>query len=327
MRISEQLLDSILNERVSDDGMCFRQDNCLYGVEEDLTLSCFTIDWDLNRVFDLNGDSMPDLLVRVIDEGLGGGGNMYGYDYEVIILNAEKRITEKYSLFGGGKFSYAHLSIDRVTNGRIYATYRQNPYTYDDEDVEMDSVKLEFFIENNQLREAHYAACPLSAMDKRIFRNDLEFRVDRSPSLDDAYNEEQIETLFLADSTHYYASLNGCESMELSFHHSFPFDESLQTSKSLIKSTWIEHLDFLIASTRYPSMLSEVREQLSKPKHQAFVPDEYGNFNESFVLKNNWTCRLFLSGNEAQSSYVSILVENEAMEELTFWEELKQKVD
>ena len=77
MRISEELLDSILNERVSDDRMYVRQNDCLYGVEDDLTLSCFTIDWNLNWVGDLNGDSLSDLMLRIEDLGLGAGRHGY----------------------------------------------------------------------------------------------------------------------------------------------------------------------------------------------------------------------------------------------------------
>lgn len=325
-RISEQLLDSILNDGVTDDGMYVRQDDCIYGVKEDLTLSCFYVGGSVNRIADLNGDSISDLVLRVEDIGLGCGGNNYGYDYEVIILNAEKSIREKYSIFGGGKFSYAHLSIDSLANGRIFATYRQNPFAYYEiDDFEPDSLHFEFFIENGKLQEVHYAACPLSEMNKRVFRNDLDYQIERSLGLDDSFNEEQNEVLFLADGSHYNAWIRGCETIDLGFNHSFPHNPSLKTSKSLVKSTWIEHLDFLIATTRFSSMLSEVREELTKRKHQAFMPYKYGGFEEKFVLKNNWTCRLWLSGNEDQDSYVAVLFKKEVTEELEFWEELKRK--
>ena len=325
-RISEQLLDSIFHSRVSDDGMYVRRDDCLYGVEEELTLSCFSVGYELNWISDLNGDSIGDLLLAIEDTGLGAGGNNYGYDYEVITLDAQKRIKDKYQLFGGGKFSYAGLSIDSIANGRIYAMYQQNPNAYyEEEDFERDSVALEFFIENGKLHEVHYATCPLSEMNKRIFRNDLDYPVDRLQQLDQSYNEEQVETLFLADSAYYEANLSGCENIELNFNHSFPYNAALKTNKYLIKSTWVEHLNFLISSTRYSSMLSEVIEQLSKRKHQTFVPDEYGGFGESFVLKNNWTCSLYLSGNEEQYSYVTVRFSKKVTEDLPFWEELKRK--
>ncbi|MCH5720087.1 hypothetical protein [Niabella hibiscisoli] len=122
-KIGRQL---IKNELKTREGIVKPGDDCLRD-KEGYFLSCLSAESSVKWVTDFNKDGWSDAVFLFTDEGLGGGGNAYGFDYRVLLLNDKRQIISQYTVFGGGKFSYGHLQIDQVKNGRIYATYNENP--------------------------------------------------------------------------------------------------------------------------------------------------------------------------------------------------------
>ncbi len=326
-KIADKLIDQSVENYLDKDTE--RRGDCVYSKKEGFTLSCINAHWDKDWHTDLDGDGNDDLLIQVGDEGLGGGGNAFGFNFEIVTLDENKDIKGQYSLFGGGKLSYALLSIDKIENGTIYATYQQNPAAYGFEDVTYENaeqISLEFTLENDLLLEKSYKNCPVAAMNKAIFRNDINFEIKRTLSLNDAYNLEQTENLILEDGSVYYASFNGCEDIEIYFSRTIPYDAALKKDKNKIKNTWVENVLFLKENTRYTSILNEALTQLNNFNSLKLQLDDYGGTNIDFTLKNNWTARLFLSGNEEQGTFVTIRLDKRNTDEaLDFWESFNRK--
>lgn len=328
-RISKKLEDDYLKEILSDRDNLELRNNCIYDREENFTLSCVYTDWDPDWITDFDGDSNQDLVVWLMDEGLGGGGNNFGYSYYIVTLDPNLSIREVYTLFGGGKLSYSLLGIDTIYNGRVYATYEPNKtaYLFADEDSEkLQELNLEFFLDNNMLVEKNYKKCPIAEMNKNIFKDNIEFQVVRNSSLDDQYNREQNERLLLRDSNIYYASIAGCEEIELIFTTTIPYNKTLENDKSKIKSTWMEHISFLKETTRYPSLFNELSQKLVSLKSANLNLGGDGRAEYKVDLKNKWRAYLYVSGNEEQGSFITIrflrLVDSEPLD---FWESLVRK--
>jgi len=329
-RIAKELTNKYIeNTYLNDDNNELKED-CVYGKEQDLTLSCISTDWDIKWVTDFDGDTIDDLVIQITDGGLGGGGNAFGYHFTVVTLNEEKKIKETYSFFGGGKLSYALLSIDEVKNGTIYATYEKNPYGITEEENSKGSneIQLELFIENNHLKEKSYNNCLISEMNKSIFKENLDFKIQRIQSLNSSFNQEQREQLYLNDKTYYYANLTGCDDINLYFTHTFPFKSSLESDTLEIKKTWLEHLQFLKTNTRYKTVLNNLYTQLNELQEESIIIGKYGGSEHQIKLNNDWMGYLFISGNKEQGSFVTFrLIKASKSEEKSFWESLEYKIN
>lgn len=327
--ISKQLIDKYLENYYLSDKNIERREDCIFGKEEGFTLSCLSAYWDINWVTDFDGDSINDLIIQITDEGLGGGGNAFGYDFNIVTLDKNQKIKNVYSLFGGGKMSYALLSIDKVNNGKIYATYEQNPYGYGFKEVTFknkETLALEFLLENDIILDKNYKKCPIAEMNKNIFKKNINFKIDRKVSLNGLYNIEQEEQLYLKDKTHYYASISGCEDINLYFTHTTSYKQSLEKDKAKIKDIWLEHISFLKENTRYKTVFSELYTKLIKLEIKNIELQEYGEANNEITLNNNWKAFLFTSRNEEQGSFITIkLIKSVKTEPLNFWESLKRK--
>ena len=328
--LADELLTAYLEENYLDSAH-IRQGNCVYGTDEGFTLSCITVDWDTHWTTDFDGDRIEDVVFQMMDEGLGGGGNAFGYWFEIVTRNSEGQIKQRHSLFGGGKFSRANLSIDSVYNGMLYTSYAQNNFGKLPEEEtpdQYDTLTLVFSIYENELQESNYANCPLAAMNKNIFTDPPGFSVTRSRSLDDGFNVEQQENLLLPDGTKYYAAISGCEDLDLYFTQTIPFDPRANDTKTLVKTIWLEHLAFLQTHTRYKTVISALRERLSAQSVTKITPDAYGGFTFECTLDKGWKATLFISGNEDQGTFVTIrllkLVEDSP---LPFWESIKRKIN
>lgn len=326
--ISNQLVDRYLADYATDDEI-ERRGDCIYGKKHGFTLSCILTDYSLDWTTDFDGDLIDDIVIQVVDEGLGGGGNAFGYEFYAVTLDQEKEIKDIYTLFGGGKMSYALLSVDSVNRGTIYATYEQNPYAYGFDEVTYENkeqLALEFTIKDGMLQEKNYASCLISEMNKDIFKNDIDFKVERSVSLDDLFNIQQEEILYLQDQTHYYASITGCDEINLFITHTIPYQKALEKDRAKMKNIWLEQIRFLKENTRYKTVLDELDKKLTNLESKDLQLQEYGGATQEFVLQNDWKAFLFVSGNEEQGSFVTVrLVKSKETEMLEFWELLKRK--
>lgn len=327
--IANQVLTIYLENNYLSDDNNQRNGDCVFGKSEGFTLSCVYTSWDVNWSTDFDGDSNEDLVIQISDEGLGGGGNAFGYYFIFVTLDAKKKIKEIYPLFGGGKLSYGLLSIDTVVNGRMFANLAQNSYAYGYQEIDEDNlgqISLEFYLQNQILFEESYKKCPIAEMSKNIFKENIGFEIDKDLSLDDSYNFEQVERLHLKDKTYYFASIAGCEDIDLFVTHTIPYDMELEDNKEAIKKVWLEHLQFLKENTRYSTVYAELYQQVSALKSQNLTLHKYGGAEKEIVLKNKWKSVLFVSGNSEQGSFITIrLTKIQYDQPLEFWEALENK--
>ncbi len=127
--VIEHVSQKLIAEAIISYGGEYQSGSHCYKNEEGIILSCFSVETDHNWITDFDNDGDSDLLVRFTDEGLGGGGNAYGYDYKIVLLkNGE--IIETFDIFGGGKYSETNLTINAVYDGGVYATQTINRFSY-----------------------------------------------------------------------------------------------------------------------------------------------------------------------------------------------------
>jgi len=139
---------------------------------EKRALSCFEVEWNLKWVGDINQDGEDDIVLKVTDDGEGGGGNAYDYEYQVIYLKNSK-ILKKDTIFGGGKFSRGNIEVDSVSNHTVFASL-DDANIYDDTfgDTALfnkPNIGLQFSFKEGKLVGNSSSNCPLKGTDKRIF--------------------------------------------------------------------------------------------------------------------------------------------------------------
>lgn len=323
-RIREKL---IAEELKANDTVYDGKDNCIRDNDGHF-LSCFSAESSPEWVSDFNHDGNPDAVFQFMDEGLGGGGNAFGYDFRIVLLDKNQKIIDWQSFFGGGKFSFGHLSIDLIHNGKIFTTYEENPFgniNYD-ENIPLQNVSLTFTFENGKIVEESYKNCPLAQMEKRIFKTDGQFPIQSHLDLDDQFNEELTETIKLNDNTQYHASLSGCQDLELYFSRTIPYQKNLEKDKNAIQKILLDDLLFLEENTLFKTLIRSTYNQLQKIEVENIKIGEYGGTDLHLKLEDKWMANLFVSGNEEQGSFITFrFVKSNGDEELDFWESMEQK--
>jgi hypothetical protein len=327
-KIGKKLISNAISEFYGKDTLV--NDNCVRDTSG-MWLSCFTAESKPEYVTDFDKDGNPDIVFHFLDEGLGGGGNAFGYEYLLLLLDEKQQIKKQYNIFGGGKLSYGQLAIDEVKNGKIFATYEENVFATRgnwDDTANLNSISLVFYLQGDTLTEQSYKACPLAALQKKIFKDCDTCTIQRSTHLDDSYNVEAQEQLKLNDHTAFHASLSGCENLELYFSRTVPFNAKLKSNKKLIQQYLWENIEILSQQTLYSSLMKQVLQNIKMLPLQNIVMDKYGGSATHMVLQNGWKAMLFTSGNEEQGSFITIrYVKNasKATSEEDFWETIQRK--
>ena len=303
------------------------KDNCVRD-EEGNYLSCFSAESSPKWVTDFNNDGNPDAVFQFTDEGLGGGGNAFGYDFRIILLDKNLKILDQQSFFGGGKMSFATLSIDAVKNGKISATYEENPYgniNYN-ENMVLKNTALTFSLKDGKVIEESYTNCPFSKMQKQIFLADKGFSIVKNIGLDDQFNEELWETAELPNKVKYKASLSGCEDLDLYFTRTISYRKDLENNRVLIKKILLDDLLILQESTIFQSVIKSTYSRLQKTKPENIKLAKYGGTDIHFILNDNWKANLFVSGNKEQGSFITFrFVKTKNTKQMDFWESMDSK--
>ncbi|MGJ1433053.1 hypothetical protein ACR79M_15875 [Sphingobacterium spiritivorum] len=338
MSIYAQTLDSIALAKIGDqlvqlelqqaEGKTTPGDNCVRD-EDGNFLSCYTAESSPLWVNDFNHDGFPDAVFQFMDEGLGGGGNAYGFNYIIVLLDAKQTIIDQYSIFGGGKFSFGHLSIDRVDKGKMYATYDENPMSRsasDNDDDELKHVQVVFSLQDNKIVEETYKNCPVADVKKQIFNSDNQQQLKITSGMDDQFNEDYTEVITLSDRTQFTANLSGCEDLELYFSRTIPFKKELEFNKSSIKQELLLNILYLRENSLFKSILTQTYLQLTNLNKELIKTDKDGGAALHFTLSDKWAANLFISGNEEQGTFITIrYVRPKYAESMDFWESMESK--
>ncbi|WP_124635996.1 hypothetical protein [Taibaiella sp. KBW10] len=305
-----------------------KTDNCIRDKDGNF-LSCYYASAQPEWVTDFNGDGIADALFHFMDEGLGGGGNAFGYEYRIVLLDQAQKIQKQYALFGGGKMSYGQLNINRVHNGKIEASYEENQFlrgNYEDT-LNLKSEDLVFSLEGDRIVEAHYHNCPMAMMKKQIFKTDKGLKIEKDIASDDQYNEECTESITMPDRSQYTAILGGCEELSLHFSRTIAYDKRLETNKAFIKQTLLEELLFLKEHTLYPTVIKAAYDQVQKTQSGSLTIEQYGGVTLHLNMADHWQAHLFISGNAEQGSFLTLrFVKAKAGETMAFWESMDNKM-
>lgn len=321
-KIGEKLVHIELEQ-----GEGVKDDNCLRD-ENGNFLSCFSAESSVDWISDFNADGNPDAVFMFMDEGLGGGGNAFGFEYRLVLLDDKQNILNQYSIFGGGKFSFAHLSTDSVSKNRIYATYEENPMSRDfgQEDKPLKQTSLVFVYEDGRIVEEHYRNCPLAAMKKQVFRKDKGLTIKDTHEMDDQFNDSYTERVTMADSTEIMAILSGCEDLELYFSRTIPYNKNLKNNKSAVKLELLNNLAYLRDNTLFKTIINNTYSKLNLLENELIKPDIYGSFVIHLQLTDRWQAHLFVSGNEEQGSFITIRFEKlKNAKAMDFWESMESR--
>lgn len=306
-----------------------RRGDCIYIKEEDFKAGCVSSFWDTNWTTDFDGDTIDDLVIKMIYKGLGPHGeNISEHTFKIVTLDNDKKIKNTYDLYGGEIMgSDALLSIDSVKNGNIYASYQQNPLQYGFETEKLEYVSLKFFIKNNKIEERNYQKCQLAKIDKKIFNDHITFEKKESFSHGEVYNEKKQEILYLDTKNYYTASISGCENINLSFAYQKINHTRENKSKKHVKESWLTHLDFLAKNTKYAAILTELKTKLAILDKEKIEIQEYFNAQLEISLSNHWKANLDFAFNIQSKDDISIqLIQSSDDQSIDFWESLKKKV-
>ncbi len=327
----EQLIKKVCDEiLISKTGS--KDKECIRDEENDMTLSCFYIHSKPEWVHDFNGDGEDDVLVHFLDEGLGGGGNVFGYSYKLVLMK-DGEINEIHDIFGGGKFSYGLLEVNKVEDGKIYATYEENPMSrtdYEDESP-LRSVEPVFEYKDGKIVETSFLRCPIAGMDKRIFKNDIAYKVDRKTDMNDLFEEEQTERLYLRkndEKDFIFATLSGCRNINLYFSHTIPYLPSIANDREQSRKLLLDFVTLLQENTRFSSTLKQLHDKI-------ITNDFYEESYEGYILKatillnNNWEANIQMNNysymdNNKRISTVIRLDKVDGKRSAGFWEDIQR---
>lgn len=253
----------------------------------------------------------------------------------VVTLTKNNEIKDVYTIDGGGKMTYAILSIDTMKNGEIHATLEQNPYGYMFAGVTFEnkqSTSLTFYLENKRIIEQSYSNCSMAKMNKNIFKDVLDCNysyINRDLVLDSSYNEKQTEHLVMDDDSFYNADLSGCKNLHLNFYHTTIYNSVLRNDKQTTKNNWLTFFDFLIKNTRYKTLLTNLKLELNDFDYSKIEIDEIGRPFISLKLKNEWEATIFTSEidffNEKRKMVFLTISKIENDEALPYWEAIIRK--
>jgi hypothetical protein len=306
-QIKTEILNQYKNDSISIDANCYYEE--ING--EKFRLSCFYVKGNLGWIGDINKDGENDVILEVYDEGLGGGGSMYGYDYYVIYLK-DKKIIGKDIIFGGGENSFAHLRINLVSNHIIYANLFENTR------FEADTLKdkqLEFIWHNNKLVEKSYLNCPLATINKQIFKSGL-LNIKRNISVNDMYEEEQRETL-LIDTISFSASYTGCKTPELWFFRHSLHDPRIENDIRYKRDKILDNIKFLKENTVFESVFESIMLDI----------EQNGVKNGTIALPNDWLYYMGIDnssyggGHKDLRFFIRLFKENDALD---YWKRIKR---
>ncbi len=336
--VQGQLLNSVTLHKIGDqllqleikgrEGISQPGDNCIRDKDGHF-LSCLSAESSESWVTDFNRDGWPDAVFLFTDEGLGGGGNAYGFDYRVVLLDSKRTIISQYTLFGGGKFSYGHLQIDQVKDGKLYATYNENPMSRSDGESpdNLKQVAVSFSFRDNKIVEDRYVDCPLASMKKQIFKKDSNLRIDSTLEMDDQFNEAYTETVHMKDGSKLVASLSGCEEPDLYFSRTLKYQPALKTDPSAKKEALLHNLQFLKDNTLFKTVITHAILQVNQLETGRINEDKNKGTALHLLLPDGWKTHLFISGNEEQGCFITIRFEKPKNKAgmMDFWESMESK--
>ncbi|WP_108869342.1 hypothetical protein [Aquimarina aquimarini] len=233
-------------------GYSYGQDHTLHHPDHDFTLGSIQVDILKNSLGDFNQDGIKDYWGSVIDEGLGGGGNAFGYEIGIFQLSK----TDEFifiSYFEGGKFSDIHYTLDGHKNEiPIIGVTPNFQGSYGLSIEKSETVAIAF--ENGEIISKSYENnCQMAQMkNKSIFKDTL-LNVQKKETLSEFLEVQQQET-YIDNTITYQADISGCNDFFLNFY--------ANTKTEMKEERFIQIVfDFLNTHTRFSSIVKKIKQQ------------------------------------------------------------------
>lgn len=291
-------------------------DNCLYDIGTGKAIACFEITGKPEWVADFDNDGEKDLLVRVSAKNTEEDTNIAEEEYYVVITK-DGKIDKTCPIPGGGKYSYGYLTIDKVDNRKIDATYVENNGSR--------KIPLAFVYTGERIIEQSYLRCQLAGTDKRIFNYWSPYRVERNSILNEQYEEEQTETLYIDSNDDYIsASFHGCGNIYTDFSYSIPYSVPIEQDPIARKEALLNLLRFLQENTRLTSIFSLLVKKVENTS--IFEETEDAILYAAYSLPDSWEAKIlidkFATPQGDEIGFTINLDKHSGKEQQDFWDEI-----
>ncbi len=177
----------------------------------------YTVYYSIVANEDLNGDHVPDYIIRRESEGMLGGSVQTNSQLDYYIMKDSLQYDQLHSILTYAPFSYNIISDYRFEKGVLTVALSKNFRTYPDAN-ETPPGNFHFVYKDDNLYETSYLTnCTLGKWkDKRIL-NDGPVTVTRKRSIDEHNFTETLEEKMQTGDTTITAALSGCDNTDLHF--------------------------------------------------------------------------------------------------------------
>lgn len=276
-RLIKDVCDSLLASLTGNS-----DDNCLYNAGK--VLSCFDVTGKPEWIADFDNDGEKDLIVRVSVKNTEKDTDTQEEEYYIVSIK-DGKINKSYLIPGGGASSDGTLTINKINNGKIEATYVENSGSR--------NIPLTFVFAGERIVEQSYLRCPLADTNKRIFSYRTPYKVERNSVLNEQYEEEQVETLYIDSEDDYIsASFHGCNNIYTDFSYSIPYSVPIEQNPIARKEALINLLRFLQGNTRLTSVFSLLIKKVENTDE--FEDAEGAILYAAYSLPDSWEAKILI---------------------------------
>lgn len=166
---------------------------------------------------DLNGDQVPDYIIRRESEGMLGGSVQTNSQLDYYIMKDSLQPARKYSILTYAPFSYNIISDYSFDKGVLTVSLSKNFRNYPDAN-ETPPRDFSFVYKDGNLYETSYLTrCVLGKwQDKSIFNKDTAKKM-HTLGIDEHNFTETLEEQWRVGDTSITAGLSGCDNTDLHF--------------------------------------------------------------------------------------------------------------
>ncbi|MBO9593143.1 MAG: hypothetical protein J7599_09545 [Niabella sp.] len=218
----------------------------------------YTVYYSIVANEDLNGDRIPDYIIRRESEGMLGGSAQTNSQLDYYIMKDSLQYAQLHSILTYAPFSYNIISDYRFDKGVLTVSLSKNFRTYPDAD-ETPSRNFSFVYQDGNLYETSYLTnCTLGKQkDKHIFYEGP-VAVIRKRSIDQHNFTETLEEKKHTGDTSITAGLSGCDNTRLDFEVGIAHDNTDTSSVAAKKELVLTLLQSLAGSTRFSRELMQL---------------------------------------------------------------------
>ncbi|MCF3109163.1 hypothetical protein LL912_10275 [Niabella sp. CC-SYL272] len=218
----------------------------------------YTVYYSIVAREDLNGDRIPDYIVRRESEGMLGGSAQTNSQLDYYIMKDSLRYAQRHSILTYAPFSYNIISDYRFDKDVLTVSLSKNFRTYPDAN-ETPPHDFSFVYKDGNLYETSYLTnCTLGKQKDKYIFFEGPVTVIRKRSINQHNFTETLEEKKRAGDTSITASLSGCDNTQLDFEVGIPHSNTDTSSVAAKKELLLTLLQSLTGSTRFARELTQL---------------------------------------------------------------------